>query len=287
MALKTILTTLDDVDSDLHQHYAEQELDGKTVFVLQVSGVDSHPDVRGLKTALLDAKTKRDKNGSRASELESKIAELEERLEGLPEDFSVEMYNQLREGGEKFDIGKLRQEVEKTERNRYERELEKVQRENAEVIGRLTKYEDHVKRTTVETELSSSLDSVGVDPKYKKAVLALLQSKGDVKFVEEDGQFQAWAETDMGQIEVARYVRNWADSEDGKPFVAPPRGGDEPGTSRTTGQNLGENPFAKQNWSKTAQQALMRSDRSKAERSARAAGFRDLDSAVKAFQPNN
>ena len=55
MALKVTLETLDDVQAEYQALYTER--DG--VFVLDVEGVDNHPEVKNLKTAYTAEKAKR------------------------------------------------------------------------------------------------------------------------------------------------------------------------------------------------------------------------------------
>lgn len=53
-------------------------------------------------------------------------------------------------------------------------------------------------------------------PHSSLAQMALLKSKGAVKLVEEDGQFKAQVETDMGPMPLAGYVKDWSGSDEGK-----------------------------------------------------------------------
>jgi hypothetical protein len=92
----------------------------------------------------------------------------------------------------------------------------------------------------------------------------------------------ALVETDMGDVPVSKFVADWAGSDDGKEYVSKPTGLDSKGSD---GRRLEGNPFAKQAWNKTEQGRLINSDRAKAERMAKAAGFRSLDDAAKARAP--
>jgi hypothetical protein len=73
MALKALLETLDGVDDAVKPFYAER--DGK--FVLDVEGVDDHPDVANLKSAYSRTKDDREKAKIEAATLKAQIAELQ------------------------------------------------------------------------------------------------------------------------------------------------------------------------------------------------------------------
>ena len=285
MALKTLISNLDEVAEELHEHYEEREIAGKTVFVLDLKGVDDHPDVRGVVNANNENKKKRDELRRKADELASQMEEFKTRFEGLPEDFNTDTYAALKaaaDGKEMPDVNKIREESERRERERAERRIEQITAEFTAKINDMGRYKDFAVNRTVEGGLSAALDEAGVDPKYKRGALAMLQSKGHVKFVEDEEGFRAAVDSELGEVELSRWVRDWAESEEGKPYIAAPRGGDEPGSNRSSGGGFSVNPFTARDWSKTAQSSAVRSDSAKATRMAKAAGFKDLDAGLKA-----
>ena len=87
MALKTILENLDGVDDAIKSEYTEK--DG--VFVLNVEGVDSHPEVKNLKSAY--ERVKSDKSLI-ADERDS----LKSQLSSFPEDFNAEIWEKAKDG---------------------------------------------------------------------------------------------------------------------------------------------------------------------------------------------
>lgn len=285
MALKTMLDNLDEVADELHEHYEEREIAGKNVFVLDLKGLDDHPNVRGLSTALADAKKKKEENRRKVEELEARIGDINTRFDGLPDDFDVDTYSALKaaaEGKDMPDINKIRESAEKQARERAERREEQIRAEYEAKIGGMTKYKDFAVQNTVEGGLSRALDEAGVDSRFKRGALALLEAKGDVQFVEDDEGFRATVESEIGEIDLARWVRDWAESEEGKPYIAQPKGGDEPGSRGGSTGGFSTNPFAARDWSKTAQSTAYRNDPAKAARMAKAAGFKDLDAGMKA-----
>lgn len=183
MALKALLETLDGVDDAVKPFYAER--DGK--FVLDVEGVDDHPDVANLKNAY--GRTKSDKDAARAeaASLKARIAELEK---GAPDTAATQaQINQLKE---QLDAAK------------------------AEVGTWQTKYTG----ATRDQALTSALQTAGVtNPTFLKAAQAMLS--GNVK-LGDDGT--AYVETGMGPKVLGDFVKGWAASE-GKDFVTPAAGG--------------------------------------------------------------
>jgi hypothetical protein len=101
--------------------------------------------------------------------------------------------------------------------------------------------------------------------------MALLKSKGAVKLVEEDGEFKAQVETDMGPMPLSNYVKDWAGGDEGKIYVKKPTGGDATGGN---GQKFTDNPFDPKNPNLTKQQELIAANDAKARQMAQAAGVK-------------
>lgn len=254
MALKTILDTLDDVPEALHAEY--KEVDGK--FVLDLEGIDAHPTVVNLKTA-----HERQKQSNRT--LTAELTAAKARLEGLPDDFDVDAYETLVQQAEgkappKPDeqVIQVRQQLER----KHKSELDKKDERIATLEGAVTK-------ATIDDGLSKALDEAGIDPAFKPGAMALLKSKGSVKLIEEDGQFKAQVETDMGPMPLPGFVKEWSGSDEGKIYVKKPTGGDAPGSD---GRKVEANPWAKDTFNLTKQGEIARADPTKAQRLKAAAG---------------
>lgn len=180
--LKTVVETLDGLDEAVKSLYAEAG--GK--FVLQVEGIDAHPDVANLKSAY--ERTKADKAALKA-EADKAKADLAAAMKDKPDEAAVL---------------KLRQELE-AERDQWRTKAETLQ-------GNLT-------AATRDRQLAEALQAAHVtEPAFVKAATAMLA--GAVKM---DGD-KAIVETDMGPLAVADHVKRWVASE-GKAFVTPPAGG--------------------------------------------------------------
>ena len=194
--LKTVVDTLDGLDEAVKPFYAEAE--GK--FVLQIEGVDAHPDVVNLKTAY--ERVKGDKEAAKAAEKKAK------------DDLAAA----LKDKPDADALVKLRDEMEG--------KIAALTTERDDLSGKLT-------RTTRDRQLEEALQAVNVtEPAFVKAATAMLA--GSVKM---DGD-KALVETDMGPLGIADHVKRWVASE-GKAFVTPPSGGDAKSKTNGTGKITG------------------------------------------------
>lgn len=201
--LKTVLESLEGVDDAVKPLYAETEAG----FVLQIDGIDSHPDVANLKRAYERVKTDK-------TTLASERDALQQRIEGLPEDFDPKKWEQFKKGGQADpeELVQLRQTLE-AERDEWKGKFETLAESN--------------RKRAVQDAVSAALSEQGVPETLRKgAALAML----DGKKVELQGDTPT-IETDMGPMALSDYAKRWAAGE-GKGYVAPPKGGDAKGKER-------------------------------------------------------
>ena len=186
MGLKVVLETLDGLDEATQSFYAEK--DG--AYVLDIEGVDNHPDVANLRNAYQAEKTKRQEQGKKLETTQARLAELEAKPNPTKADDA--------------EILKLREALE-GERDQWK--------------TKATELEGTVYKLTVENQLDAALRDAGIaDPGLAMGAKALLQGKIKVA----DGK--PVAETDMGPIALSEYVKRWA-SGDGAAYVSKPSGG--------------------------------------------------------------
>ena len=218
MALKALLETLDGVDDAVKPFYAER--DGK--FVLDVDGVDDHPDVANLKNAYQRTKDDREKAKSEAASLKAQIEELKK---GAPDTAATQA-----------KIAQLQEQLDTA---------------NAQIVDWKTKYTG----VTRDQALTAALQTAGItNPTFLKAAQAMLA--GSVK-LGEDGT--AFVETSMGPKMLGDYVKGWA-AQDGKDFVTPPKGGGAGGNDHPhTGTTMKRSDFEKLD--PAAQQKAMVTDK--------------------------
>lgn len=287
MALKAILESIDDLTEELQGEYVEKEIDGKKVFVLDIVDAPSHPSVKALKNAL-------DRQKEDNKKLKTEKGELEAKLKDFPDDFTLDEWHRLQELD---DVDPNDPDKDKKKKEKQDERLAQAKRNYEQQIAALKKkYDDDMAAANEklasergaragdkkERELSEAIAAAGIDVKYTRAVKALL--KDVVKHaIEDDGTLRTYVETDLGEEEVSKYVATWAQSDEGKIYIAPAAGGGATGNERGAGgAAMGDNPFKAALWNKTQQAALVKTDRVKAERLAKAAGFKNLDVAIAA-----
>jgi hypothetical protein len=182
MALKTVIETTDGLDEAIAAFYTEQ--DGK--YVLQIEGVDEHPEVTSLRNAY--ARTKEGQAAAKAEAAKLKAA-IDELQAGAPDTAATQ--------------AKI---------NALEEKLAALQSEAETWKGKYT-------GVTRDQSLQGALQQVGItEPAFIKAATAMLS--GEVK-LGEDGT--AYVETSMGPKVLGDYVKSWAASE-GAAFVTKPQG---------------------------------------------------------------
>lgn len=274
MGLKAIVDSLDNVPAELHDHYTEK--DGR--FVLQIEGIREHPDTAALQNAYRTEQNRR-------RELSDQVTALKARIEGLPDDFDAAQYEDLKARAEASDGGDVNEQVQRV-RDQMQRRIDQLtakhQNDLRDRDEKIAQKDAQLERTIIDRSLQTAMDEANIDPKHKKMLAPYLRTLGKAKVAEDAGELVALIETDMGEVPIAKFVADWAASDAGKEYVAKPTGLDSKGSDS---RRMDGNPFAKQAWNKTEQGRMVQSDRAKAERLAKAAGFRTLDAAITAREP--
>lgn len=195
MALKTVIESTDGLDEAIAALYTET--DGK--FILQIEGVDSHPDVANLKTAYEAVKADRDT-------VRADRDKFKQKAESLPEDFDAEKWAKAKEGKpDEAALIALRQELE-GERDTYKTKFEQAQ--------------ETARKNALDRDLGDALTEAGVtNPSFAKAARTMLSSGVQIG---DDGK--PFVETDMGPLALGEHVKRWVAGE-GKDFVTAPKGG--------------------------------------------------------------
>lgn len=195
MALKTVLETTDGLEEALIPLYTET--DGK--FVLNIEGVDAHPDVANLKSAYERVKADRETIKTDRDTLKGQVA-------NLPDDFDPAKWEKLKDGKpDEAALVSLRQELE-ADRDEWKTKAEKAT--------------ETARKNALDRDLTDALNDAGVtNPAFAKAARNMLAS--DVQ-INDDGK--PFVDTDMGPLGLGEHVKRWA-ARDGKDFVTAPKGG--------------------------------------------------------------
>jgi hypothetical protein len=284
MALKTVVQTLEDVEAGHQDLYKEFKIKGANggdtvIFALDVEGVEEHPVVQALKNAFERTKVERKK-------LSEDLATLKSRLAALPEDFDPEKYQEILTELEELKADpnhqnrkpdeKERQELAQARKN-LEQKLARAEKEYKDSIDKkdaeIKKRQEKIAKLLIDDGLTKALIEAGVGKEFLKASKAMLRDQCTV--IEDDGDYRAVVQSDMGEMEIPRYVTDWVASDEGKVFVPPAKGSGAGNTDRPTTRlpgSDGRNPWAKETWNLTEQGKILKEDRTRAEKLAKAAG---------------
>lgn len=275
--LKAILKTLDGVDDATGALYKETtDRQGGTIFVLQVEGINTHPDVLNLKTA---HETQKEKNREQAT----RIASLEARVDGLPDDFDADAYEQLKADAERNGgTGKPDPaEVERIVQERLARATKKHEEKTAVLESQIESLKTQRNNGERDRVLDAALDESGVtDPIFRKAARAMLRERLEVLEDEQDGVMTLSVlalDADLGtKIPATEFIKNWSGTDEGKAFVGARQdsggGGNGPGGG---GRDTAPNPWKADTFNLTQQHRIETDDPQKAARLKAAAGVKN------------
>jgi hypothetical protein len=277
MALRALIDSLDDVAEGLRSEYKKTKVkrgnEEVEVFALDITGTDEHPDVANLRNA--HQRVKQDLTTAK-----EELKALKTKVEALGDDFDPAIVQQLKD-----QIIELQEKGEKDPkaaadaRKQLEQQIANLQKQVADL-----KKERDDAVAAVENELgdvlkgdglTKALVEVGVEPKFMKAVTAMLA--GQVKVEKgEDGKRKAFVTTNLGDVPVEKFVKDWAASDEGKEFVKKASGSGAGGGGDD--RKLDVNPFL-EDASKgikpnlTKQGEIVKADPAQAERLMKAAGW--------------
>lgn len=198
--LKTVVDTLDGLDEAIQSLYSEA--DGK--FVLQVEGIDLHPEVAPLKNAY--ERTKQDRDAARQERDEFKA-----KLSSVPDDFDAERWEKAKDG--KADEAKLiemRQTLE-AERDEWKRKFEAEQAAQ--------------ERRSINDAVSAALAAQGV-PEGLRFGAGAQMLHGRTVTVENGNPI---IDSGMGPMPLSDFAARWV-AGDGAQYVPQPGGGGAPGS---------------------------------------------------------
>lgn len=267
MALRAVIDKAEDIPAAFASEYVEK--DGK--FYLDLDNtLTSHTALHSLTTAL--ATLKREKKT-----LQDRVTNLEAKTAGLPDDFDPARYADITAELEtlKNDPNRDKDTEQKLqkERERYEQRLRDAE---AKRLADLRAKEEEIKErddlihaTLVDGGLTEALVKSGIAKEFMGATRALLRSSVKVR-KGDDGKRHAVVDTDLGEVDIDKFVENWSKSDDGKPFVTPAKGSGSHGSGNGRGSEI--NPWSKEAFNMTEQGRIIKSDKDKARRFMKAAG---------------
>lgn len=225
--------------------------------ILQVEGVQEHPDTLALKTTL-------DRVRNEKKTVEEKLSTLEARVAGLPDDFNLSEYNKLKDtAGNAKDID-----------TRLNEQRERLTKEKETAVAAATTERDKFKNlfesTVSDAQLNAAIAESGIAKPFVPALRAMF--KGKVKVAVENDE----SVVTIDNMPVAQAIKAFAESDDGKHYVVAPasgggggNGSGKPGEKPTDG-----NPWAKDSRNFTKQVEIEKSNPALAEKYKREAGVK-------------
>lgn len=262
MGLKAALDTLDELDESLHEHYKKDDKSGK--YILDVEEVTKLPDVERLTTSLNKERT--DHKGTKAKLAPFAAlgdpAALQAQLDRIPE------LEAAAEG--KLDDGKINSIVE----GRLKTKLAPLERERDQLKSQLTEKDEVIKTYTVaETrrKVSGAVTKAARELKVVDTAVEDIEIIGERLFeITEDGSVVT---KDGVGVTPGLSPKAWLEDMQAKRphWWGPSVGGGAGGNGKGGGVG-GPNPWTAEGWNLTEQGQILRADRAKAERLAKAAG---------------
>jgi len=248
MPLPAVIAALDNVDASHHEFYTETD---QGLFVLDIDGdIAGHPSVAPLENAYRKEQDKRKRQGRE--------------LDALKEKLSADAAN----GGENAA-------GDKPLAAGTRRRLEAAHRQDLEAATvQAEKYRAALESTLVEAALTNALVAANIAAPFMKAAKAM--HRANLTVVEQDGEFNVVSVTPGDDPEQSqspdRYIAAWANSEEGRAFIAAPRNGGGAAYGSGDAGSRVPNPWRDESFNRTEQARIARDDPALAKRLARAAG---------------
>lgn len=268
MALKAVVENLDDLDESLRSEYREV-IDPKTkakVYALDIEGgIEAHPGARKIKDELASRRISETKAKEQLAPFLAlgDPSEVQARLDRIPE-LEAAADGKLDEGKINAIVeGRLRTKIAPIERERDQLKAQVVEKDG--VIQQYTAKE----RTT---KVSSAVTKAARESKVVDSAVEDVELLADRVFeVQDDGSVVT---KDNVGVTPGLTPKQWLeDMQSKRPHWWGPSGGGGAGGNRNGANGgAGPNPFSHEHWNVTEQGTLLRADRAKAERLAKAAG---------------
>lgn len=265
MKLNVVVDSLEGVDEALHALYRETD-DG---LVLDLAGIDDHPDVAGLKKsqqrALDEAKkAKRERD------------EIEERYDGIdPEQAreAIAKYEEWEAKGGVPDEDAIPRELHE---KRVEAAKEKARKAEEKLQAELDQKNEAIEQLVVRSELTDAIAKAGFLDDYHDDVFRALMSKGPTVSYDGDTPRGVFKDELGDTVAIEDKVAAFAKSDAADKYMpASGNNGTGSGSGRgPRGGRGGANPFAEETRNVTEQMRLMKENPDQARILAAEAGVR-------------
>ena len=267
MALRAVIDKAEDIPEAFKSEYIEK--DGKFYLDLD-SSLNTHISIVPLANSLAGVRKEK-------KVLQDRVAALESRTTGLPDDFDPTKYADILAELETLRADPNRDKDTEAklqkERERYEQRLRDAEAKRlADLRAKdeeLSERDGVISTHLIDGGLTEALVKHGVAKEFMGATRALLRGSVKVKRGD-DKKYHAVVDTDLGEVDIDKFVENWSKSDDGNPFVVQARGSGSHGSGNGRGSEI--NPWVKESFNLTEQGRIVTSDKEKARRFMKAAG---------------
>jgi hypothetical protein len=267
LALRAVIDKAEDIPEAFKSEYIEK--DGKFYLDLD-SSLNTHISIVPLANSLAGVRKEK-------KVLQDRVAALESRTTGLPDDFDPTKYADILAELETLRADPNRDKDTEAklqkERERYEQRLRDAEAKRlADLRAKdeeLSERDGVISAHLIDGGLTEALVKHGVAKEFMGATRALLRGSVKVKRGD-DKKYHAVVDTDLGEVDIDKFVENWSKSDDGKPFVVQARGSGSHGSGNGRGSEI--NPWVKESFNLTEQGRIVTSDKEKARRFMKAAG---------------
>lgn len=264
--LNVLVDSLDDVDEAFHGLYRESD-DG---LVLNISGIDDHPDVVGLKKNQQRALTE-------AKKAKAERDELAEKYDGIDADQAREAIAKYEEWEAKGGVPDEDAIPRELHEKRVEAAKEQARKAEEKLQAEVQQKDQTIEQLVVRSELTSEIAKAGFLDEYHDDVFRALMSEGPSVMYDADGTPRGVFSDELeNRVPIKDKVQAFAKSESAAKYMpASGNNGTGSGSGRgPRGGRGGANPFHKDSRNVTEQMRLMKENPEQARILAAEAGVR-------------
>jgi len=279
VAIKAVVTQeeFDDLDETSQALY--RKATSGDSFVLDVSGVDEHPSVVGLKNTL--AKYREIAPDAKAmAKIKADFDALTDAWKDLsPEEVRAELSRLEELDAGKPDVAAQIEAAKEAMRTRHEKDLKKKDDEITDLREALGGKSRLLEDRTTEREIDEGLSTLKVLPEYREAAKALIYRKYGPKAEEVTDEasgatdYATKLRTKVGEVSGKEFFEWWSAEEEAEAFL-PSSGNRGTGSATEEGGRRGgrKNPWTEKDWNMTEQSRIFNENRALARSMASAAG---------------
>lgn len=218
MTMKLVVETLDDVPTEHHALYTQDD-EGK--FRLQVEGVE---DVSGLKKTVAQLRQEKDGAQKLAREAQKAVEDLKARQEEIFGDLDVEQVKELLAERQQKREDELREQGKLEDM--YKSQIKGLEDKHAKELAKLKEHleerEALLRKRTMTSDLATAVEAAKPVDWLRQHTSLWLERQAEVRR-DEDGEYRTYARFSDGELyPLDQYAELWAKTEEGQKFTRGP-----------------------------------------------------------------